>query len=101
MKRKLIITMMLAVLTVVSAEAKKYKVAVAMPKAQQAQFERTANWALQTIAAGQTGSGVEPTFMLCALHAFLLHKTISRHRQAGYALSVPRTPDRPCFSHQT
>lgn len=48
--------MMLAVLTMVSAEAKKFKVAVAMPKAQQTQFERTADWALQTIAAGQAGA---------------------------------------------
>lgn len=35
--------------------ARKYKVAVAMPKAQQTLFERTANWTLQTIAAGQAG----------------------------------------------
>ena len=47
---------MLAMLTMVSAEARKFKVAVAMPKAQQTQFERTADWALQTIAAGQAGA---------------------------------------------
>ena len=56
MKRKLLLTMVLAVLTTVSAEARKFKVAVAMPKAQQTQFERTADWALQTIAAGQAGA---------------------------------------------
>ena len=57
MKRKLLLAMTLAMLAVVSAEAKKYKVAVSLPKAQQTQWERTANWALQTIAAGQTGVG--------------------------------------------
>ena len=40
----------LAVLAVVPMETKRFKVAVAMPKAQQTQFERTAQWALQTIA---------------------------------------------------
>ena len=45
----------LALLTVAAAEAKKYKVAVALPEAQRTQFERTAQWALQTIAAGQAG----------------------------------------------
>ena len=57
MKRRLLLAMVLAMLAVVSAEAKKYKVAVSLPKAQQTQWERTANWALQTIAAGQTGVG--------------------------------------------
>ena len=39
----------------IGVHAEKYKVAIAMPKAQQTQFERTAQWALQTIAAGQAG----------------------------------------------
>ena len=55
MKRKLIFTMMLAVLATGAAQAKKYKVAVSLPQAQKTQFERTAQWALQTIAAGQVG----------------------------------------------
>ena len=40
----------------IGVHAEKYKVAIAMPKAQQTQFERTAQWALQTIAAGQAGA---------------------------------------------
>ena len=53
MKRKLIFTMMLAVLAIGAAHAKKYKVAVSLPQAQHTQFERTAQWALQTIAANE------------------------------------------------
>jgi len=55
MKRKLLFIVVLMALSI-GAHAKKYKVAVAMPKAQQTQFERTADWALQTIAAGQAGA---------------------------------------------
>ena len=39
----------------ICVHAKKYKVAVSLPQAQHTQFERTAQWALQTIAAGQVG----------------------------------------------
>ncbi|MBR1410070.1 MAG: hypothetical protein IJ580_03110 [Prevotella sp.] len=49
MKRKLLFIVVLMALSI-GVYAKKYKVAVAMPKAQQTQFERTADWALQTIA---------------------------------------------------
>ena len=55
MKRKLLFIVVLMALSI-GVHAKKYKVAVAMPKAQQTQFERTADWALQTIAAGQAGA---------------------------------------------
>ena len=55
MKRKLLFIVVLMALSI-GVHAKKYKVAVAMPKAQQTQFERTAQWALQTIAAGQAGA---------------------------------------------
>ena len=55
-KHSSILLVLGALLWVSPAWAKVVKVAVSMPEAQRTQFERTAEWALQTIAAGQAGA---------------------------------------------
>ena len=52
MKRKPLFIVVLMALSI-CVHAKKYKVAVSLPQAQKTQFERTAQWALQTIAANE------------------------------------------------
>ena len=53
-KHYTILSLLAALLSVSPAWAKSIKVAVSMPQTQQTHWSRTAEWALQTISAGQT-----------------------------------------------